>query len=806
MISLFTASTNKIINCLADRSIRADKRRNFFIISTIAFATCLIMILALYVFGGTYQINRFFQGRYQAVVSIAELEQFITLSEDETIEQAGLTLTMRFKQLQIGKERLNVTYYDETAFRMSSHELTQGRLPEEETEIAIAASYLERQGMEATLGQPVFLDLGQNMPSKYTVCGLIRDEDANNSYEVLVSQAFLENYFGGREIPYAVMIRMDESKDMGMNELKQNILACLESYGFEEADIIFSSSYFTTYENKLSNTITVVGIGILIIIACSVVIYSLFYLSITGKVREYGRLRVVGITKKQMKRLVQKECRKLSLMSIPLGIVSGSVIGYLIIPDGWYWPNTVRFAILTALVMEITVRLSIRKPMKIAISVSPVEAVRITTTTDVIKFNNTKRLSRRLTPCSLAKINFSRNRKRTVFTLFSLGFTGVLLICVATVMQSIDPEAWAYWELKDHEFVVYLSPEEDMLAPWVSTYDTLQQNNPLNQDLIAKLTEEIQLQDMVSVKSCTSNLFFPGNVNVEDWPYFDIVGLSREYLESHQNDLLNGILDYDKLVEERGIIVNDTFGTVKSFAHYEAAVGDGVQIETDEGEKLPFQVMATVNWQDRLYGEYYIFVPEDLLYTIKGNTTNFNSKLVFNTGLEDIFQADDMVYEICGDIPDLEVRGVVEATATYKQSFKEYKKRMYAIVVFIGVFALINLSNTLMTSFVARQQEFGVLRSVGLSDKQLSKMLWAESFHYVQVTMAVTLTIGTVAGFALCRTFSRVGLFGEMQYSFPLLPLLTFFTIHVMIAFLFSVLAIRYCKKYSLAEFSKMVM
>ena len=119
---------------------------------------------------------------------------------------------------------------------------------------------------------------------------------------------------------------------------------------------------------------------------------------------------------------------------------------------------------------------------------------------------------------------------------------------------------------------------------------------------------------------------------------------------------------------------------------------------------------------------------------------------------------------------------------------------------------MINLSNTLMTSFVARQQEFGVLRSVGLSDKQLSKMLWAESFHYVQVTMAVTLTIGTVAGFALCRTFSRVGLFGEMQYSFPLLPLLTFFTIHVMIAFLFSVLAIRYCKKYSLAEFSKMVM
>ena len=54
-MSLFTASTGKIISRLADRSIHADRRRNLFIITTIAFASCLIMTLALYVYGGTYQ-------------------------------------------------------------------------------------------------------------------------------------------------------------------------------------------------------------------------------------------------------------------------------------------------------------------------------------------------------------------------------------------------------------------------------------------------------------------------------------------------------------------------------------------------------------------------------------------------------------------------------------------------------------------------------------------------------------------------------------------------------------------------------
>ena len=680
--------------------------------------------------------------------------------------------------------------------------LIQGRLPEAETEIAIPSSYLEKKGIEAVLGQTVSLDLGRNVPSAYTVCGLIRDEGADNTYEVLVSQALLKSYFSGVKIPYAVMIRMAGSEDMEADELKQDILVCMGKYGFDEADIRFSSSYFITYENVSTDRATTLGIGILIMIACSVVIYSLFYISVTGKVKEYGRLRVVGITQKQMKRLVQKESRKMSLFSIPLGIVCGCIIGYLILPGGWYWPNTVKFAVLTAFVMVITVRLSIHRPVRIAMSVSPVEAVRITTA-DAVKPGDTKKLTRRLTPRSLAKINFSRNRKRTVLTLFSLGFTGILLMCAAAVMQSVNPEAMAHRNLKEREFIVYLSPEEDMLTSWVSIYDRLQQNNPLSQDFIAKLTEEVQVRDLESVQSCQANLFFPGNDDVDYDNTWEIVGLSREYLESHQDALLSGTLDYDELVENQGIIIDDDGDMLKTYEHYEATVGDSVQIENDEGEKVPFQVMATAHWEDRLYGGCFIFVPEDLLPAIKAGTTNFSSLLAFNSGLEDISQADDIIYEICGENPDLEVGSIVEASAAYEHDLKEYMRRIYAIVVFIGIFALINLSNTLMTGFVARQQELGMLRSIGLSNKQLAEMLRLEAFHYVLVTMAITLTVGTAAGYIFCRIFNRVGVFGEMQYIFPLLPVLALFAALVVIALGYSLLAVHYCEKKTLSEYVK---
>lgn len=208
--------------------------------------------------------------------------------------------------------------------------------------------------------------------------------------------------------------------------------------------------------------------------------------------------------------------------------------------------------------------------------------------------------------------------------------------------------------------------------------------------------------------------------------------------------MTGGTLDYDEMVGNRGIIIDDAGDMIKTYGQYEATVGDNVQIETDEGEMLSFRVMATVDWEDRLYGGYFIFVPEDLLHTIKTNTTNFNSLLAFNTGLEDISQTNEMVYEICGASPDLDIRGIVEAASFFKQGLKEYKKRIYAIAVFIGIFALINLSNTLMTSFVARQQELGVLRSVGLSDKQLAKMLRAEARCWLAVTVKSSLLPSTV--------------------------------------------------------------
>lgn len=55
-----------------------------------------------------------------------------------------------------------------------------------------------------------------------------------------------------------------------------------------------------------------------------------------------------------------------------------------------------------------------------------------------------------------------------------------------------------------------------------------------------------------------------------------------------------------------------------------------------------------------------------------------------------------------------------------------------------------------MTNLVSRRRELVILRSVGLAKEQLFRTLWIECFYYVMGTIVITLTIGSLSGYAIC--------------------------------------------------------
>ena len=89
---------------------------------------------------------------------------------------------------------------------------------------------------------------------------------------------------------------------------------------------------------------------------------------------------------------------------------------------------------------------------------------------------------------------------------------------------------------------------------------------------------------------------------------------------------------------------------------------------------------------------------------------------------------------------------------------------------------------------------------MGLSSKQFSKVLQTECFYYVSGTAILTLTIGTLTGFVLCKVFNQVGTFGTLTYHFPVLEISIYFVALFFILAAYSVFSVRYSKRHPVIE------
>ena len=102
---------------------------------------------------------------------------------------------------------------------------------------------------------------------------------------------------------------------------------------------------------------------------------------------------------------------------------------------------------------------------------------------------------------------------------------------------------------------------------------------------------------------------------------------------------------------------------------------------------------------------------------------------------------------------------------------------IFATRIVMGVFsgilialAFINFSNAMITEIIARRIEFTVLWSIGMTRKQMKKMLMREGFSYCMVTLGLLLSVGSLI-------MAFVGKLIKMQVSYfvfhyPIFPLL----------------------------------
>ena len=214
----------------------------------------------------------------------------------------------------------------------------------------------------------------------------------------------------------------------------------------------------------------------------------------------------------------------------------------------------------------ITVLISVRRPAKTASSVSPVEAAKYSgynvraekkrgkKCAGRATEKHTKKLSRKITPVSLAVMSSARNRKRSVLTLLSLGVGGVLYMIAAVYVSSTSLEGYARTgEFQYGEFLFNYSYNVTQTAEHGQT--DLQLEHPMDENLIRQIRAVDGVEDIRTIESLEVAWETDGDADTEA----NVQPFTRER-ESELQELndMKGSFSYDEMLKNDEILLYNT--------------------------------------------------------------------------------------------------------------------------------------------------------------------------------------------------------------------------------------------------------
>ena len=596
--------------------------------------------------------------------------------------------------------------------------------------------------------------------------------------------------------------------------------------------------------------------GILFLFCGYLLIYNVYEIAVTNVIRQYGLLRTVGTTSQQIKRLVNRQALYLFLIGTPFGLLFGTLLGRSILPaalqifavdfsGGNIAVGTLPYLGIIAgavLFSGLTVYISTRKPVKKASRVSPIEAIRYVEK-DTVSIKRKKTDAGAVIP-RMAKANLQRNKRRTVFIVISLTLSIVLLNSVFIFSGSFDEDAYIEKRTRS-DFMVY-SPESqsafgndfghNSAVPEKAVEEIKEQPGVTNEISLYRNTFE---DDHIScdwgipyVVDNTNKYAFmlPEHINLgvyqtengkkyagltaDNLPLGNVFGFSENLL--NKVDIIDGETDLSVLKEKlwngNNVILmakyNDKGRGIDDSDYLGLSVGDTIQFYDNGAPTEEFTIIAKVAATN---GETFLTGGGANIATDIDGPLIYMSEKKF----KEIYEIPTL-YGFLFDVEEqyqqeMENHLMQDADVAYTSilTMKAYVSGVKNVVLMIGgvigaVFALvglINFINLVMTNIITRRHEFATMQSIGMTNRQLRKMMISESFSYVLLAGIVGTLAAGVLGMTLVRAFVQNGPTSlMMSFQMTLLPALIMLVLFLVLAFIVPVVALRLFNNRSVVE------
>lgn len=347
--------------------------------------------------------------------------------------------------------------------------LSAGRLPQNEREIILPTRHLNRLSERIEIGDTLTLSVGERFfdgevlgtetpyieeetlencrTVTYTVVGIY--ETFDYEIETFSSPGFIALTVGEGTGPCTVFFTVDRPAAF-YSFMEQTGI----SYSWTaHSDLLaYSGAFRNGNLTHMLFGMMAILIGLIVFGSVSL-IYNSFSISVSERTRQFGILKSVGATKRQIRGTVLSEALMLCAVAIPLGALVGCAgIGitlYCLRDSFGYILNIVDAdmelkmklvvslpgLLVSALLCLMTTLISSWLPARRALSFSPISAIRQSTDVKISgREVRTGRLTRKLFGFEgmMASKNFKRNRKRYRSTVISLFLSVTLFISAAS--------------------------------------------------------------------------------------------------------------------------------------------------------------------------------------------------------------------------------------------------------------------------------------------------------------------------------------------------------------------------------------
>ena len=688
---------------------------------------------------------------------------------------------------------------------MSHLTLIEGRLPKNSQEVVIPKYLYEQYSETLKIGNTLNLSIGdryyegKQVPDNAPYC---EGEYINNpkEYKLTIVGVIERDYYEDSEIGCFIYTTGLTSDKMDVfitykkvNKTYENTESIAKSLGIFQGDEYYDRVEYNTsllalhgtsnYSNFINSMAGMLIIMLsLVSIACVIVIYNSFAISVMERKKQFGLFSSIGATKRQIKSTVLYEAMIVSLIGIPLGILSAYLGIYVVVlimnnllkgmfSVGFHLSTYPLFIIIPIIFMIITIFVSASIPAKRASKISPIEAIRLN---DDIKIKSKKvkspKIIRKLFGIEgdIAYKNMRRNKKKYRITVVSLFISIVLFISFSGYMTYFLASADSYLAIPEVDVIVRYDPKNSDPEVIKSI-----KNNSSVEDYMEYLGVSATTNtDMFDAYTKNFQNFLVDNdyYQKHDEPYYKAINfivLSNESYRKYLN-MIGGKEELPILYNNFNSIVyntgsrksynmnryNNTNKTITIFSEPTNSLEDG-SVQYKELFKIDKYYLSNNEFvglgiyddiiteviiiSSDMAEEYQLIAEEP---TVQYGYTNIHIKAPNYKNLDKMIEE----YDKESRLSFINYVNVKEEMKMENNMLLAIKILVYGFITLVTLIGVTSVFNTINTSIALRRKEFAVLRSIGLTPSGFNKMLRFESlfFGLKSLFYAIPVSLGVI--------------------------------------------------------------